>query len=208
MNFEGLTQYIDSLGEKYDIPACDLVVSYKNEIVYRHMAGYSDLAKSKKVSENDLYFLYSATKMITCTAALRLIDQGLMKLEDEVRSYLPEFCNMLVSDESETHPAKKNMTIKDLFTMCAGLTYNLNSNNIKNVKDALGDRATTRDIVRLIAKDPLIVAPRYAGVTIKTEVGNIVLNVAFVLDENVLHDQTLIFEKYKYIVICMAPEIQ
>jgi len=159
MNFGKLTQYIDSLKDKYDIPACDLVVSYNSQIVYRHMAGHSDLAKSKKVSENDLYFLYSATKVITCTAALRLIDKGLMKLEDKVCIYLPEFSNMLVSDESGTYASEKNMTIKDLFTMCAGLTYNLNSDNIQKVKKTLGDSATTRDIVRAIAKDHLIFEP-------------------------------------------------
>ena len=43
------------------------------------------------------YFIYSATKPITCTAALQLYEKGAFQLEDNLSLYMPEFREMYVS---------------------------------------------------------------------------------------------------------------
>jgi len=71
MDFQKLTDFLDSLGKK-GIPARDCAIYYNHEPIYRHMSGFSDVAKTKKVSDKDIYWLYSATKIATCTATLQL----------------------------------------------------------------------------------------------------------------------------------------
>lgn len=49
------------------------------------MNGTSDGQKKVPIQGDELYFLYSATKPIVCTAALQLYEKGLLDLEDNVK---------------------------------------------------------------------------------------------------------------------------
>ena len=62
-NFEPLTAFLNSEAKNYKIPAVDMLIMKNGEYVYRHMAGYSDPDKKKPVSEKDLYWIYSASKI-------------------------------------------------------------------------------------------------------------------------------------------------
>ena len=42
MNFEKLTEYLDSLEEKYGIPANDCKVTKEHEVIYRKVTGHAD----------------------------------------------------------------------------------------------------------------------------------------------------------------------
>lgn len=45
MNFEKLTEYLDSLEEKYGIPANDCKVTKEHEVIYRKVTGHADYKK-------------------------------------------------------------------------------------------------------------------------------------------------------------------
>lgn len=155
-SFEKLTAYMDKLGE-YSIPARDVVVWQNHKPIYRHMSGFSDAAGKKPVSAEDIYLLYSSTKLLTCVGALRLVEKGRLKLEDKVSAYLPEYGEVTVKDGDIVRPAKTQMTVKDLFTMCGGLSYDRGVPSLLAVK---GDKtATTRDVVRLFVEEPLLFDP-------------------------------------------------
>jgi len=158
-DFGKLTEYLESLNEKYGVPVCDMIVYHKHQPVYRHMCGYSDAEKTIPVSSRDMYWIYSATKVITCTAVMQLIEQGKIGLYDDVDKYLPEFANMNVADNGTIRPAKRKIRIFDLLTMQSGLTYNLNTDEIKRVLSETGNKASTREIVRAIAAGPLAFDP-------------------------------------------------
>lgn len=53
----------------------------------------------------------------------------------------------------------------------------------------------------------LVVTPRFVGQKIKKGMGTIALGVAYVTDESLIHDDTLSFEKCKYVAICIAKEL-
>ena len=144
MNFNKLTDYLDRLGEDYGVPGYDLIVRKDHETVYRRMGGFSDYEGKRPVSDRDLYFLYSATKVITMTAAMQLIEEGRIGLEDPVSAYLPEFERMEVADHfvlnqwppqiptlaDPHHPAGTPITIRMLMTMTAGLNYDIGNAEI------------------------------------------------------------------------------
>jgi CubicO group peptidase (beta-lactamase class C family) len=92
--------------------------------------GTLSLAKPTAVDENSLYRIYSMTKPITGMAAMILIDEGKLGLDQPVAEILPAFRDMrvLVNPEGpldETVPANRPITIRMLLTHTAGLGYQI-----------------------------------------------------------------------------------
>ena len=156
MDFKRLEHYIDSLEAK-GFRACDIEVRYKGEKVFRHSMGYSDSEGTKPVSNTDFYWMYSMSKVITCTAAMRFVERGELNLDDPLYKYLPEFENMNVATENGLVPAKNKILIHHLFSMRAGFTYELWSPSL--TKARANKDATTREIISSLANEPLLFEP-------------------------------------------------
>lgn len=74
--------------------------------------------------EDAIFRIYSMTKPIASVAAMMLVEEGKLALEAPVSAYLPEFAEMTVlNDDGTEEPAKRPMTVQDLFRHTAGLTY-------------------------------------------------------------------------------------
>ena len=123
MNFEKLAHLIDHMPDVYGIPNCDCSVYYKHQEVFRRRSGFVNLERTKPVSDDDLYFLYSASKVTLAVAAMQLVEKGLIALSDPVSKYLPEFSTMKVRDGEKLVPCEKEATIEELLSMRAGLNY-------------------------------------------------------------------------------------
>jgi CubicO group peptidase (beta-lactamase class C family) len=173
MNFNKLTAYIDSLNKEYGIPAADCKITKDHKIIYRHMTGYSDFENTAPITENTIFRLFSATKVITMTAVMQQVERGNLRLYDEVREYLPEFDTMKVADEfifefplrwptstDKCHYAHNTIRIIDLMSMTAGLSYDTASKEEKEIREKSSNQATTREVVAQIAKMPLVYEPR------------------------------------------------
>ncbi|MBO4791560.1 MAG: beta-lactamase family protein [Clostridia bacterium] len=130
MRVKELDRLIDSL-PGLGFPGVDLIVTEKGKTVYRRMAGYSDADKTRPVSEKDLYWIFSCSKVVTCTAAMRLVEEGKLGLRDKVSDYLPTFANLTIADKNGTRPCPTDMRIVHLFTMTGGLDYNFNAPAVK-----------------------------------------------------------------------------
>lgn len=123
MNFSKLDDFIKSL-PACGIPGCDVAVTHHGKLIYRGAAGYSDKDMTKPVSATDLYRMYSVTKVTTCIAAMRLVEQGVISLDDPVSKYLPAFAYLTVKNKAgKAVPAQNIMTVFHLFTMTGGLNY-------------------------------------------------------------------------------------
>ena len=173
MNFHLLTQYLDSLNEEYGIPGLDVIVTKDYETVYRHQTGHADYDGKRPVSDGDFYRLFSATKVMTMTAMMQLIEQGKVSLYDPVSRFLPEWDMMTVVNANwrekggngfcptlsePSHYAKNRVRIIDCMSMTAGLTYDLNSEAIRELISRKPD-ANTREVVAAIARMPLLFEP-------------------------------------------------
>ena len=158
--FEPLTAFIDSVSTHYGIPSCDMLVWKDGEEVYRHLAGFSDAEGKVPASTHDLYRLYSATKIATCTAALRLIEEGRLGLDDPVSRYLPAYADLTVRQEDGSiAPAKNTMTVRHLFTMTGGLDYNYDRGGVPRVLKEKGNSAGTVELCNAFAEAPLDFEP-------------------------------------------------
>lgn len=155
--------FLDNI-TKWRIPGADCIVYHKNKQVFRHTAGYADIKSKRPVTADNIYCLYSATKVITCAAALQLFEKGKFLMTDPVWEYLPELKEMYIqkTDEkgrAELIKAVNSISIRDLFTMSAGFTYNMDTPAIRAVKEKTGNRCPAREIIKAIASDPLLFEP-------------------------------------------------
>jgi CubicO group peptidase (beta-lactamase class C family) len=88
----------------------------------------TDDATGAKAGPDSLWRVYSMTKPITGMAAMMLIEDGKIRLDDPVSKYIPAFANMTVldgPDSLKSHPAKSPITIRMLLTHSAGLGYSI-----------------------------------------------------------------------------------
>ena len=154
MDFSRLTEYLDYL-RKLNVPGCDLAVYRDHELIYRHQAGYRDIACTTPIKGDETYLLYSATKVLTTCAAMQLIERGKMRLDDPVSAFLPAYAHLTVKDGESVRPAKTVMTVRHLMSMQSGLNYNTETPAIEKVMKDNDQRATTRQIAEAKAEDPL-----------------------------------------------------
>ena len=162
MQFEYLKQHMDTLGETQRVPGRYIIVTHHGKRVFEYGAGFADDAKTKPFTADTLVNMYSCTKPVTCTAALQLLEKGKFLLEDPIAKYLPAFKDMTVrhiskSGIEEIKKAENPILIHHLFTMTAGLSYEVNTPSILKVLER--KNYTTRELVDAIADEPLLFEP-------------------------------------------------
>ncbi|MGO4539254.1 serine hydrolase domain-containing protein [Paenibacillus sp. 2TAB19] len=163
MNFSKLEAYLDRFYTEKNIPGLGFAMYYKHEPVFEHYAGFSDVENQVRFGPNTLFRLYSATKVITCTALLQLFEAGKFKLSDPLHAYISEYKNMNVrhirkDGSEEVRPANNDITIEHLFSMTAGLDQR-DTEETRKVIEASGGEGKTLDVIRALAKEPLIFEP-------------------------------------------------
>ncbi|HEV7233294.1 MAG TPA: serine hydrolase domain-containing protein, partial [Sphingorhabdus sp.] len=81
------------------------------------------------VDIDTLWRVYSMTKPITGIAAMILVGEGKMKLDQPIADFVPEFAKMTVLTSPDTSldavPAKNQITVRHLLTHTAGLGYGI-----------------------------------------------------------------------------------
>ena len=157
-NFDELTALLDYFQE-LGTPSVDCIVYHKGQCVYRHMDGFADYDKTVPITGTERYNIYSCSKPITCAAALQLYEKGLFKLEDPLSLYFPEFAHMTVLEGDTVRPAKNAITVKDLFTMCAGFTYDTNSKSMQQFREDTNGTCPTLLFPKYLAQEPLLFEP-------------------------------------------------
>jgi CubicO group peptidase (beta-lactamase class C family) len=117
-----LQRYVD---EKRLAGAVGLVLR-DGQPVYERAVGWSD--KDRKMSMDTIFRIASQTKALTSTAVLQLMEEGRLGLADPVSKFVPAFANTTVSvagpnGTATVVPAKRPITIQDLLTHTAGISY-------------------------------------------------------------------------------------
>lgn len=92
--------------------------------------GTLSLARPTPVDQNSLYRIYSMSKPITGMAAMILIDEGKLGLDQPLHEIIPAFRDMQVLVDpkgalDQTVPAERPITIRQLLTHTAGLGYQI-----------------------------------------------------------------------------------
>ncbi|GAA1286661.1 serine hydrolase domain-containing protein [Pseudonocardia aurantiaca] len=105
-----------------------IVVARRGRVAHLTHHGLADVEAQRAVADNTLWRIYSMTKPITSVAALMLVEQGALQLNDPVSRYIPAFADARVyaggsAANPGTVPATEPVRVWHLLTHTAGLTY-------------------------------------------------------------------------------------
>jgi CubicO group peptidase (beta-lactamase class C family) len=121
------------------IPGAILLIEQHGKPVYRELLGVRDVVAKAPMSDDTIFRLFSMTKPITSVAAMMLIDEAKLKLDDPVAKFIPSFDKAKVGVEKKAEngekvlelvPVSRPMTIKDLMTHTSGITYGFYGDNM------------------------------------------------------------------------------
>ena len=114
------------------IPGAILLIQQHGKPVYHEFFGVRDVATRLPMTDDTIFRLYSMSKPITSVAAMMLVDEGRLRLDDPVAKYIPSFAKAKVGVEKtdgngekalELVPVRRPITIQDLMTHTSGIVY-------------------------------------------------------------------------------------
>ena len=98
--------------------------------VYERAVGWSDKEAGRRMTTDTVFRIASQTKAITSVAILSLVEEGKLTLNTPAGTFIPAFAKTTVAVENggavSTVPAKRAITIRDLLTHTAGISYGTN----------------------------------------------------------------------------------
>jgi CubicO group peptidase (beta-lactamase class C family) len=130
-----------------DIPGVVAIVADARSILYQGAFGLSDVQGSKPMTVDAIFRIASMTKPVTSVAAMQLVEQGRLRLDDPAEKYLPELANLQVFETFDAQagnytvrPATKTLTVRHLLTHSSGLGYNFTSQVVRDFKPRSGEQ--------------------------------------------------------------------
>lgn len=159
MDFTNLKNFMDYMAYNRTVGNA-VEVYYRGKSVFQYASGYSDLENKVQLNGDELFYIYSCSKITTVVAGTQLLEQGHFLLNDPLYEYIPEFREMYIKTaEGNLKKAETPITVGDLFSMTAGFSYDLETNGFKKAKELTNGKMNTVDVIKCVAKDPLCFEP-------------------------------------------------
>ncbi|MBC7585423.1 beta-lactamase family protein [Tardiphaga sp. vice352] len=114
------------------IPGAIVLIQQHGKPVYKQFFGVRDPDTGQPMTDDTIFRLHSMTKPITSFAAMMLVDEGRLKLDDPVSKYIPSFGSVKVGVEKKLENGEKALeivaperpvNIRDLLLHTSGITY-------------------------------------------------------------------------------------
>jgi len=137
--------------------------------VYAGKYGLNNIDTKQEVFDNSIYRIWSMTKPIVAIAALKLVEEKKITLDDPITEYLPEFNGLQVmaredGNVEDVETIIQYPTIRDLFLHTAGFSYNFLADPVGKQYDQLrlfnSDTTTLEEEIKILAKAPLLFQPQ------------------------------------------------
>ena len=139
------------------------------ELVDVSCVGWADKEAQIPLRTDHIFRVFSNTKLITSCAALLLLEDGRIRLDDPIETFIPQLGNRKVlrpgaTSIDDTEPAQSSITIRQLLSHTAGLSYGFFDPGTVIFK-ALNERGvhnpntTLAEMVDVLADLPLIYQP-------------------------------------------------
>jgi methyl acetate hydrolase len=109
-----------------------------------HVFGWRDLATRAPTKPDTVFMLASMTKTVTSVAAMQLVEQRKIALDQPVAEFVPELVDLQVLDGFDVNgaprlrPAKRPVTLRHLLTHTSGFGHEVWSADIARYQAATG----------------------------------------------------------------------
>lgn len=125
LDFGEIARVLDQHVERGAVPGLVALVS-RGDAVHVHVAGVQDLESGASMERDTIFAVASVGKPLTALAALILVEDGVLGLDDPIDPWLPELADRRVirsleSDIDQSVPARRAITLRDLLTMRMGI---------------------------------------------------------------------------------------
>ena len=114
------------------MPGAIILIQQYGRPVYFESFGVRDLESRHPMTADTIFRVFSMSKPITSVAAMMLVEDGKLALDDPVAKYIPAFADTKVGNEKidengkpvlVQEPLQRSITIKDLLRHTSGITY-------------------------------------------------------------------------------------
>ena len=120
----GLQRYVDD----NRVAGVVALVLQDGKPVYEKAFGWADKEAGRRMTTDTIFRIASQTKALTSVAIMQLIEEGRLSLGRRAGDFIPTFAKTTVAtgkngDTVVTEPARRPITIRDLLTHTAGISY-------------------------------------------------------------------------------------
>jgi CubicO group peptidase (beta-lactamase class C family) len=114
------------------IPGAIMMIQRNGKTAYFNSFGVRDPGTKAPMTPDTIFRIYSMSKPITTVAAMMLVEEGKLQLDEPLSKYIPAFADVKVGVENKGEdgkigldlvPVKRPITIQDLMRHTSGLTY-------------------------------------------------------------------------------------
>ncbi|HEY3969225.1 MAG TPA: serine hydrolase domain-containing protein [Planctomycetaceae bacterium] len=104
-----------------------IIADRTGKVHYKNLLGYADVDAKKPISEDNVFWIASMSKMFAGASIMMLVDEGQVSLDDPVTKFIPQLNNwMVVAEKDETHvllkPLVRPVTVRHVLSHTSGLT--------------------------------------------------------------------------------------
>ena len=144
--------------ERHSLAGAVVLMTDRDRTLVHEAAGLADLESGRKMAPDSLFWIASMTKPMTAAALLILVDEGRVRLDEPVATYLPEFRDLWRVGETsadrmllvrQTRP----ITVRDLLRHGSGLPFH------SEIEEPTLDRLSLDTRSRRYAAIPLLFEP-------------------------------------------------
>jgi CubicO group peptidase (beta-lactamase class C family) len=124
-----LSAILQDYVERGDIPGITSRVFRHGELAYSETLGWQDKENRIPLQPDSIFRIMSMTKPIIAVAALSLVEEGRLRLDDPVDNWLPELANRQVLRDPNgpldgpVYPSPRPITLRDLLTYRPGIGF-------------------------------------------------------------------------------------
>ena len=105
------------------------IIARKGKVIHFSAQGMQDISAAKKMEKDSIFRIYSMTKAVVSVAAMRLVEQGKLKLDVPASTYIPSIAKMKFNGEIPN----REMTLRDLLSHSSGLPNNVSTDRALRV---------------------------------------------------------------------------
>ena len=131
-----ITEVLEKSLEEFKIPGFVALVTNSDKNIYSEAFGLANVARGEPMQVDSIFQTASMTKPITSAGLMILVQQGMVKLDDNISDHINDLPPFEIFDQVNletgtfsTKIAKNSITIRHLFTHTSGLAYNFNTEN-------------------------------------------------------------------------------
>jgi len=104
-----------------------IIADKTGKVLYKNLLGYADVEAKKPISEDNVFWVASMSKMFVGASIMMLVDEGKVSLDDPVTNYIPQLAKwMVVAEKDQDHvllkPLVRPVTLRNLLSHTSGLT--------------------------------------------------------------------------------------